>query len=87
MVLDFTGMSDKEIQATVVHQFGHALGLGHTLMSTSDWNLVKEYIDVGKMMENYGLKSRDDFEVQWTGHNKQLQGIVNFDGESVMSYR
>lgn len=89
MVLDFTDMTDKEMKATVIHQFGHALGLGHALMNINDWNLVKDHIDVEKMMESYGLKSRDYFQVQWTGHERQ-QSIVkdaNYDDESVMSYR
>ena len=86
MVLDFTGMTDREIKATVIHQFGHALGLGHALMNINDWSHVKEFINVDKMVENYGLKSQDNFEVQWSGHKSQ-QSIINYDNESVMSYR
>jgi hypothetical protein len=43
MSLNFQNMNMQEIKATVVHQFGHALGLGHALMKPDDWEHVQHY--------------------------------------------
>ncbi len=85
MVLNFSNMKDDEIIATIVHQFGHALGLGHALMKPEDWHVLRKYVDQREMMECYGSPTMEDFEVQWTG--KGLKEMVNYDEGSVMQYR
>ena len=78
MVLNFSNMSDEEdIKATIIHQFGHALGLGHSLMEPSEWKYLKPCVNVEDV---------ENFEVEWTG-KKLKKSIVNYDKESVMRYR
>ena len=86
MEFNFAFMSDDEIRANIVHQFGHALGLGHSLMPPDEWDLFKEYVNVDAMMEAYGSSDVADFEVQWTGKSLDTRS-VNYDEESVMQYR
>ena len=86
MVLNFAHMSDDEMRANIVHQFGHALGLGHALMPIEDWDILKEYLDVDVMVEAYGSLNEADFEVQWTGKSLN-ECFVNYDEESIMNYR
>ncbi len=85
LALNFSKMKSDEIKATIVHQFGHALGLGHALMKPDHWDVLKEYLDVDEMVRHYGSPSEDAFEVQWTG--KGMGREVNYDGGSVMRYR
>ena len=83
MVFDFSAFDSYTIKHAIVHQFGHALGLGHALMSLKDWSTLKKYVDVKEMMRSYGVESEEHFEVEWTG--KDLSG-VNHDTNSVMQY-
>jgi hypothetical protein len=82
-------MNITEIVATVIHQFGHALGLGHALMKPRDWESIKNHVDVEKM----GIESCDEYDesafaVHWTGIGLRSEGvIVNYDDKSVMRYR
>ena len=79
-------MGDVDIKATVLHQFGHALGLGHALMKPTDWKALKPYVHTDSMMKSYGVSKEKDLKVQWTGE-KLKQSVVNYDEESVMGYR
>ena len=71
----------------VIHQFGHALGLGHALMKPREWESIKEYVDVRKM----GMACHDEdekaFMQQWTGMGVKTRVEVNYDEKSVMQYR
>lgn len=84
MLLDLGGMSSKEIDATIVHQFGHALGLGHALISKQDWSALEECVNVNAIKKSFSLPLEKDFELQWTG-----EGAVaaNYDKDSVMLYK
>ena len=86
MVLDFADMNDDQIKSTVIHQFGHALGLGHALMKPEDWTVLKPYLNLRKMMKSCGTETLEDLEVQWTGKNLS-RSVVNYDEESIMGYR
>jgi len=86
MIFNFSQMSSEEIKATIVHQFGHALGLGHALMMPKDLESLRDYLDLEVMKEAYGSPSIPDFEVQWTGRNYDISR-VNYDEDSVMQYR
>jgi hypothetical protein len=83
MRLNFSNMSDEEIKATIVHQFGHALGLGHTMMKPDVWEELKPYCDLKLMNTKSNV---EEYEFAWTG--KRLEdGEVNYDEKSVMEYR
>lgn len=83
MFLDFSEMGPEEIDTIIVHQFGHALGLGHALMRSDDWRVLKEYVDPNAMAKSFGLQKVEDFEVQWTGQKAN----ANYDNRSVMLYK
>ena len=86
MVLNFSNMNSKRIKATILHQFGHALGLGHALMTPEDWKELKPHVDLREMMDFYGSPTREAFEVQWTGKGLS-EDVVNYDKGSIMQYR
>ena len=83
LVFNFEGMSGKMIRATIIHQFGHALGLGHTLMKPGDWDILKKFVDQDAMKRCYDLENLGDFEVQWTGRGMTEP---HYDDDSVMQY-
>ena len=96
MSLNFGSMDMSDIRATVVHQFGHALGLGHALMRPEEWGMIKPHLNIRKMISNNGVREEEDLMLQWTGRwqkelewrGKQLMGgVVNYDQESIMQYR
>ena len=79
-------MSNNEIMATVIHQFGHALGLGHALMKPDDWNALKPFLDLHRMMSSCGASTEENLEDQWTG-KKLKRSTVNYDEDSIMKHR
>ena len=81
MVFNFNNMSGEEIKATVIHQFGHALGLGHALMRFDDWSNLKPNVDMQAMMRICGALNEEHLEDVLTGDD------VNHDMKSVMVYR
>jgi hypothetical protein len=86
MVLDLGGnMSPKEIDATIIHQFGHALGLGHALLKKEDWDIIGSCINISEMTKSLGLPSEQDFELQWTGLG--ARATCNYEKNSVMLFK
>ena len=86
MVLNFKAMNEDEVKTTVIHQFGHALGLGHALMKPNKWEVLKPHLKIDEMMRSYGSPNIDSFEVQWTGKNMNKED-VNYDPGSIMHSR
>ena len=86
MTLDFSRMNGEAIKGTVVHQFGHALGLGHALMRPEDWEVLKEYLNVQQMCDFHNLPSVEEFQMQWTGKGHD-PATINYDEGSIMAYR
>ena len=82
MNLNFNRMMDKQIKATILHQFGHALGLGHALTKPDDWNDLKEQFDRKKLkgiVDKFHLSSESD---SVTCHNTS-----RYDDNSIMKFR
>ena len=87
MSLNFRNMDVKEVKAMVIHQFGHALGMGHALMRPEEWDGIKEYVDVRKMaMSCHDEIDEKAFMRQWTGMGLRTHVQVNHDEKSVMQY-
>lgn len=82
MILNFAGMNDAQIKATILHQFGHALGLGHALMPVADWELLwQKFVDTEEMRRSYAVQTLQDFEVQWAGKG---MAAAHYDKDSIM---
>ena len=82
-------MKYDDLRPIIIHQFGHALGLGHVLMKESEWAILRDnkYVDTKKMMESYGVPDLDTFQVQWTGQGMPASDYVCGDDQSVMQFR
>lgn len=85
MVLDLSNMTPQEIDATIIHQFGHALGLGHALIKKDEWDVLEEYVNASEVKKSFNLPVEQDFEMQWTGQG--AEAICNYDKKSVMLYK
>ena len=83
MFFDFANMTSDERDATILHNFGHALGLGHTLMSNGEWALLKKYVDPKKMVKSLNLSQEVELQSFWTGEGTN----ANYDPESIMRYK
>ena len=82
------GMHSEDIMPIIIHQFGHALGLGHVLMKQSEWDILKarSFVDSSKIMKSYGVDDMEKFEVQWTGKGMPDKDINYSDDKSIMQY-
>ena len=79
----------------VIHEFGHALGLGHEHQRSTFWSDIRPHIDLDRMKQYFrgcmsGL-SDGDFERHWQ-HNyavdtcSELGQSTEYDPESIMHY-
>ena len=90
MVLNLSHKDDDFKQYIVVHEFGHALGLGHMHQSSHLANALDERLTIEWLKEESGLSLEDsvkkfntDFK-PYTG--VQTEEIGHFDASSVMCY-
>ena len=78
VVLNFDQyQNDFDIQATIVHQFGHMLGLGHMHHGPQYWSIIAEFIDEPKMLKDLNI-SKKQF---------QTQIYSDYDKDSIMHYQ
>ena len=88
MYLQLNANDDQENRGIVIHEFGHALGLGHEHQRSDFWESIKKYIDVQKMKDDYHIKSDAFFKRNWGIDNNAELGCysIEYDPESVMHY-
>ena len=82
MNLNFNGMMDRQIKATILHQFGHALGLGHALTKPDDWKYLKEQFDAKKLN---GIV--DEFHLNSESDSVTYHKTSRYDENSIMKFR
>ena len=83
------GIDDGFKKYLVVHEFGHALGLGHEHQRSDFWRLLKPYLNEAAMKQHLSSIGVDggDFEHEWRGCKKFPKGkSTPYDSESVMHY-
>ena len=69
--------NDFDTQATIVHQFGHVLGLGHMHQGPQYWSIISKFIDEQKMLNDLNT-SKKQFETQI---------YSDYDKDSIMHYQ
>ena len=86
VVLNFNHcMDDFDIKATIAHQFGHVLGLGHMHQEPKYWHVIRRFIDLEKMLNDLNI-SRKQFCTQWINMEYHDENFVH-DEYSVMHYQ
>ena len=85
MVLSFHDKKNPhQIRATIVHEFGHVLGLGHEHQHPNYWNVIKKFVNMDYMRESLGL-GKEKFNEQWASVTSRSPD-THYDEESVMHY-
>ena len=78
--------NDDYKQYVVVHEFGHALGLGHEHQRCDFWKRTEPYIDKNKMMTDLGVTERF-FDCNWgKDESSRTSSNTKYDPKSVMHY-
>ena len=84
MTLDLRELNNYHIQATILHEFGHALGLAHEHQQPEFWTHMEKFLDVPKMQEHSQFESEPKFREQCM---KLRNGKGwKYDPKSVMHY-
>ena len=79
--------NDEYKKHLVIHEFGHALGLGHEHQRSDFWKHIKPYVDKEKMKADLGI-SDARFERDWGKDKDSKTGTCTpeYDPKSVMHY-
>ena len=79
------GVGDDYKKHIVIHEFGHALGLGHEHQRSNFWNLIKPYVDIARMKKDLGASDKG-FKAYWDS-DPQTGICTNYDPQSIMHYQ
>ena len=80
------GIDDSFKKYLVVHEFGHALGLGHEHQRSDFWKILKRYLNEAEMKEDLSVGEKK-FKHDWGGDQKSMKGKATpYDSGSVMHY-
>ena len=86
MWLDLNVSGDNYKKHLVIHEFGHALGLGHEHQRSDFWKLIKPYVDIEEMKKDLKVTTKG-FEVNWDSDSQFKTGkCTAYDPYSIMHY-
>ena len=88
MWLDLNVSGDNYKKHLVIHQFGHALGLGHEHQRSDFWKHIRPYVDITEMKKDLGLaKYPEAFSKNWDSDSQFKTGkCTAYDPYSIMHY-
>ena len=90
-----THCTNKHKRHLVIHEFGHALGLGHEHQRSTFWRDIREFIDedIMKGYMRHRMRGLTDnaFHSFWEHNYRELVGseggpCTDYDPDSVMHY-
>ena len=86
MVLNLRDCTDDfHKESTILHEFGHALGLGHEHQHPEYLEVMKKFIDIDATMYCYGIEKLSFYREQYGELNYELMK-TEYDVHSIMHY-
>ena len=85
LTLDLRGLKPLEMQATILHEFGHVYGLGHEHQHHDYWNVMRKFLDLEAMWNCSHIKDKEDFLRQFTEYRSEWLW-TEADFTSIMFY-
>ena len=86
MVLNLRDCTDDyHKESTILHEFGHALGLGHEHQHPVYLKVMEKFIDIDATMDCYGIEKPSFYRDQYGELNYELEK-TDYDAHSIMHY-
>lgn len=75
----------------VIHEFGHALGLGHEHQRSSFWNFLHPYVNIGLMKADKDVGGDANYQQNWAVvsnkfYSSEAGNPGKYDPHSIMHY-